>query len=131
MGMVLISHLIIVVYHFWIDEIQSLSHNAPMDSAQLEFNFDNMSPKDLLLAQMQKQLDEACTSMGKVRRKMFAELGEFRRQVDLLLQENAKLKHQMMKMAGQKTDWAYWKDECLFMVCEPSESPEESLQAMA
>ncbi len=88
---------------------------------QLEFNLDNLSPKDLHLAQMQKQLDEACQSMGKVRRKMFAELGTFKHELERLMQENSQLKHQMMLMAGQKVEWSYWKDECLFKICEPSE----------
>jgi len=88
-----------------------------MDCVQLEFNFDNVDPRDLHLAQMQRQLDAACESMGKVRRKMFSELGEFKHVVESLVRENAQLKHQIMKLSGQKTEWRYWTNEFLLEEC--------------
>ncbi|MFI5420119.1 MAG: hypothetical protein ACHQ1H_04050 [Nitrososphaerales archaeon] len=59
---------------------------------QLEFNFDNKTPDELRLSLMQAQIDQMGDSMGKVRRKMFAELGEMKKVCAVLQQENDELK---------------------------------------
>lgn len=101
-----------------------------MNLTQLEFNFENLHPKDLHLAQMQKQIDAACESMGKVRRKMFKELSVFKGQIDDLQQENARLKHQVLQLSGQKLEWKYWTNDQLFEVCE-SNRELSKIEAMA
>lgn len=59
---------------------------------QLYLNLDNVTEEEHHLAMMQRQIDELVESMGKVRRKMFAELGEVKRQVADLQEENANLR---------------------------------------
>lgn len=59
---------------------------------QLYLNLDNVPEEDHHLAMMQRQIDELVESMGKVRRKMFAELGEVKRICADLQAENANLK---------------------------------------
>lgn len=59
---------------------------------QLYLNLDNVSEQEHHLAMMQRQIDELVESMGKVRRKMFAELGEVKRICADLKEENAHLR---------------------------------------
>jgi hypothetical protein len=81
-----------------------------MNSIQLEFNLEDLSEKDLALLQMQKQIDAACESMNKVRKKMFSELGEMKRSIAILQQENIELRQKLK----ERTEWNYQKDDCLF-----------------
>lgn len=59
---------------------------------QLYLNLDNVTEEEHHLAMMQRQIDELVESMGKVRRKMFAELGEVKRICEDLKEENANLR---------------------------------------
>jgi len=84
-----------------------------MESLQLEFNFESLSPTDAHLSQMQKQIDLACESMGKVRRKMFAELGSVKSHLDKVIKKNAELEKELMRLRGDKIEWLYCHDEFL------------------
>jgi len=59
---------------------------------QLYLNLDNLTEEEHHLSMMQRQIDELVESMGKVRRKMFAELGQMKGQLEELQAENAHLK---------------------------------------
>ena len=81
---------------------------------QLELNIDNLSPNDFALQQMQRQIDDACESMAKVRRKMFAELGQLKKQMAILQKENAELSALIDSLGDKKIEWDYHRDDCLF-----------------
>ena len=63
-----------------------------MKNIQLEFNLDDKDPADLELYVIQKQIDNISESMGKMRRRLFAEMGELKKIVGLLQKENAFLR---------------------------------------
>ncbi len=83
-----------------------------MNAIQLEFNFDNES--DLRFSQMEKQISEMNESMGKVRRKIFSEVGELKKLCQTIQEENEALKNQLKKLLNEKTNWEYGKDNLLF-----------------
>jgi len=86
---------------------------------QLEFNLENKSEADVKLANMQKQIDEAIESMGKVRRKLFSEMGTLKKELAELKLENQTLKEKVRTLSDEKIDWEYKKADCLFDVREP------------
>lgn len=87
-----------------------------MNEIQLEFNLNDASETDVKLAYMQKQLNEIAESMGKVRRKMFAELSEMKKILTDIKNENEQLRNQIKDFKNEKTDWDYCKGEYLFQV---------------
>ena len=88
-----------------------------MNAIQLEFNLDDSDEYDIRLSCMQKQLDAMNESMGKVRRKIFAEVGELKKLIHCLQQENELLKNRL-NMASPRIDWDYsWNNE-LFRIKE-------------
>lgn len=87
---------------------------------QLEFNLENKSESDVKLDQMQKQIDTAVESMGKVRRKLFSEMGELKKIMAELKVENETLKTQVRELKNEKIEWQYQKTDCLFDVREPA-----------
>jgi predicted nucleic acid-binding Zn-ribbon protein len=98
-----------------------LTDFSPLDiSMQLELNFDNKSDSDVKLAAMQKQIDDAIESMGKVRRKLFSQMGDLKKDMELLKNENESLKEKIKSINEEKTEWEYKKTDCLFDVLEPA-----------
>ncbi len=87
-------------------------------SMQLEFNIENKSSEEMKLSLMQKQIDEICDSMGKVRRKLFSEMSEVKKLYTELQKENQELKSMLKEINGEKTIWTYEKKDCLFDVQE-------------
>lgn len=85
-----------------------------MNAIQLEFNLDDSDEYDIRLSCMQKQLDAMNESMGKVRRKIFAEIGELKKLIHCLQQENELLKNRLME--SPKIDWDYSKNHELFSI---------------
>lgn len=81
---------------------------------QLEFNFENRTPEEMTLYTMQKQVDKICLSMEKVRKKLFAEMGEVKKVCALMKQENDDLKSKLQEFTNVKTEWTYGQDGCLF-----------------
>ena len=63
-----------------------------MKNIQLEFNLDEKDPQNLELYVIQKQIDSMNESMGKMRRKLFAEMGELKKTIAILQKENAFLR---------------------------------------
>lgn len=88
-------------------------------SVQLEFNIEGKSSEEMQLSLMQKQIDEMSDSVGKVRRKLFAELGEMKKLYAELQKENQELKNMLKEIKNEKTEWTYEKEGCLFDVREP------------
>lgn len=93
-----------------------------MDPIQLELNFQEKSFEEMTLISMQKQLDAMSESMGKVRRKLFGEMGEMKKLYAVLFQENEQLKSQIRTLAPQKTEWIYGNGENLFDICDQKQS---------
>ncbi len=87
-----------------------------MNELQLEFNLTDASDSDVKLSYMQKQIDAMSESMGKVRRKMFADLGEMKKQLLEMKAENELLRTQLREYTSEKTEWQYGKDDYLFQV---------------
>lgn len=84
------------------------------DNIQLELNFQEKSFEEMTLISMQKQLDAMHESMGKVRRKLFGELGEVKKQFSALLSENEVLKYKLNSLCHEKTEWFYKTGDALF-----------------
>ena len=89
-----------------------------MRAIQLEFNLDNETDSEAKLSYMQKQIDDMHESMGKVRRKLFAQVGEIQKEHYALKQENVELKKTLKEMKGEKTEWIYAQGDSLFDVRE-------------
>ncbi len=87
-----------------------------MNATQLEFNMDNKTPAEMEMHYMKKQLLDMTESMGKVRRKLFAELTELRKLCDEIQKENLSLK--TILIGKHKIEWDYNKPEYLFDISE-------------
>lgn len=83
---------------------------------QLEFNIEDKTDDQVKFDLMQKQIDAMNDSMGKVRRKIFSEVGDLKKLVFGLQQENETLKNQLNMMQNIKTEWVYSQDNELFKV---------------
>jgi hypothetical protein len=86
------------------------------NTMQLEFNLENLSPEQLTLSVMQNQLHVMNESMGKVRRKLFAELGEVKKLYAEMKNENESLKSKINTLHHEKTEWLYQTNESLFEI---------------
>jgi hypothetical protein len=74
---------------------------------QLEFNIDDQSELEIKLGHMQKKLDEMVESMGKVRRKLFSEMTEIKKQ-------NLVLKLKLEEITHVNPTWIYGQSDSLF-----------------
>lgn len=88
-----------------------------MQEIQLEFNIDNVSREELKFREMQKQIDTMVDSMGKVRRKLFAEIGEMKKLYLSLEAENAELRNLV-----KKSKWNYAQGDNLFALEDGKEA---------
>ncbi len=87
---------------------------------QLELNLENKSDSDIQISNMQKQIDEAIESMGKVRRKLFSQISELKKEILEIKIENEHLKEKIRIIRDEKIEWEYKKTDCLFDVLEPN-----------
>ncbi len=85
-----------------------------MNAIQLEFNIDNRSPQEIELSIMQKQLNQMHESMGKVRRCLFAEVGQMKKLYIELQKENLELKGMLRELRNEREEWVYGQEGCLF-----------------
>ncbi len=83
-----------------------------MNAIQLEFNIDNKTPAEMEMHYMRQMLTEMNESMGKVRRKLFAEMTELKKVISEIQKENQVLK------SKQPIEWDYNKPEYLFDISE-------------
>jgi archaellum component FlaC len=86
---------------------------------QLEFNIDNKTPEEVRLSMMQKQIDESIETLGKVRRRLFAELGEMKKVCATLQKENQDLKEKLHNLTQDKIEWTYGQNHMLFDIKSP------------
>lgn len=87
-----------------------------MNAIQLEFNLINESESDIKLSCMQKQIDEMKESMGKVRRKLFSQMGEIQKLCLSLKTENEDLRSQLKELKNEKAQWIYNEKDSLFAI---------------
>jgi hypothetical protein len=92
-----------------------------MEANQLEFDLDNNPVTNLLPAPVQLQVDQACTTMGKVRRKVFAMVGVMVKDNSQLRLEFTALKEQVLLLTdkirvleNEKQKWKYGQGDSLF-----------------
>lgn len=83
-------------------------------SIQLELNIDDKTPEEIQLYMMQKQIEQMHESMGKVRRRLFAELGEMKKLYLKLQTENVELKTFIKELNNETPEWVYGQNNCLF-----------------
>jgi regulator of replication initiation timing len=93
-----------------------------MTNIQLEFNINNVSDNEMKLSIMQKQIDQMSESTGKVRRKLFSEIGEMKKLYNELKMENQELKMKLREINNEKTEWVYATGDYLFDVRERAEA---------
>lgn len=89
-----------------------------MNAIQLEFNVECKNPIDVRLAQMQQQLDLMNESLGKVRRSLFAKIGELNRVCQELDMQSHYMREDIKELKNEKTHWIYGQGDCLFDVRE-------------
>jgi len=85
---------------------------------QLELNLDDRNSEEMKIVVMQKQIDAMADSFGKVRRKLFGELGDMRKLCNQLIKENENLKAEMREIKNEKICWDYNTTEYLFEMQE-------------
>ena len=83
---------------------------------QLEFNLEDKTPEELKVYYLQKQIQEMNESLGKMRRRMFAEIGELKKVFANVLSENELLKSQMKELKNEREEWTYKENGSLFDV---------------
>jgi hypothetical protein len=69
-----------------------------MNAIQLELNLDCVSQEAMEMLYMQKQVNEVHLSVNKVRRKLFAEIGELKKSLAEIQLENLQLKEQVREL---------------------------------
>lgn len=89
-----------------------------MIETQLELNIEDKTSQEMQLWLMQRQLDEMADSMGKVRRRLFFELGSMKKDFADLALENNKLRLQLNQMRNSPDEWIYGQEEYLFKIKE-------------
>jgi len=87
-----------------------------MNPIQLEFDLNNDAGKDPELLSLRQEVEAMKESMGKVRRKMFSELGELKKGYLALYLEHEKAKEDLRKLKNEKIEWVYGEGEYLFQV---------------
>lgn len=89
-----------------------------MKELQLEFNLDNKTPYEVKISQLENQVYEISTSLGKVRRRLFSELGQMKKLYLELQKENQELKNILQDREHEPTQWRYAENDYLFDIQE-------------
>jgi hypothetical protein len=87
-----------------------------MNAIQLEFNIADESEADAKIKFLQMQIDKMNESMDKVRRKLFAQMGEIQKLCHSLKQENQELKLALLNKNSEQEVWEYGQGEHLFLL---------------
>ena len=85
-----------------------------MELIQLEFDLDDTENQEIFV--IQKQIDQLNLSLGKARRKLFAEMSELKKLYNCVLEENQILKKLVEDLKKHKTKWQYFENETLFKI---------------
>lgn len=93
-----------------------------MSAVQLEFNIENKTEIDMMAFLMQKQIDAMHESMGKVRKKLFSQMGELQKLCLSIQEENETIKKMLRELKNEKTHWIYAQENNLFDVREVKEA---------
>lgn len=90
-----------------------------MNSFQLEINFDNLNDEERRLLMMQDQIDNMSESMRKVRKKLFGDMSELKKDLSKLKIENEFLTDKLYEMdKKKKEEWVYNEGGYLFHLYE-------------
>lgn len=81
---------------------------------QVEFNFEGKTKSELDFDMMDKKIQDVKDSSDKVRRKLFAELGEIKKQNLELQKEISEMKMILRDMHYEKMEWEYLQNGKLF-----------------
>lgn len=84
--------------------------------AQLELNLENRTPHELQISIMQQQIDAMHESVGKVRRNLFAQMGEVKKLLHALQAQNQELQATVRLLKNEPTEWVYCQGDSLFDV---------------
>jgi hypothetical protein len=83
---------------------------------QLEFNIQDESEDAAKMRFLQKQIDTLNESMGNLRRKLFAQVGQLEKICQVLKLENQELKKTMQCKCNEQIEWEYGQGEHLFLM---------------
>ena len=89
-----------------------------MTAIQLELNMNDANQDEIKIDFMQKQITAMEESMGKVRRKLFSQMGEMQKLCLELKIENETLRNMMKEIKNEKIKWIYGERDYLFDVRE-------------
>lgn len=87
-----------------------------MVAVQLEFSIQDENEADAKIQFLQKQIDTMSESMDKVRRKLFAQMGEIQKLCQTLKQENQELRLALLNKNSEEEIWEYGQGEHLFLL---------------
>lgn len=87
-----------------------------MSDTQLDLNIDNLSQDQIAFNELKKKVEDLSESQGKVRKKLFAEVGELKKKNKLLEEEIERLK--LIIDPPKKSEFEYITDDSLFEVKE-------------
>ena len=93
-------------------------YEVTMNAIQLDFNLKDENDVDVKLDLMQKQISLMDESMGKVRRSLFAKMGDLQKLYVELKLENEHLKKELNGIKNEKTEWLYSQSDSLFKVLD-------------
>jgi hypothetical protein len=85
-----------------------------MNAQQLEFDLFTDQTIECRLDMVSRQVNELSDSCGKVRRKLFGEVGSLKKICKMLIQENMVMRKAIAEMGGAVGEWSYCSDEELF-----------------
>ena len=102
-------YLVFCLLVFFPKKTHTFRRGGKMNAIQLEFTIDEESETENKIKYMQKRIDVIEESFGKVRRKLFAEMMEIKK-------ENFNLKQKIEGLIYEKNKWVYGQEDCLFDV---------------
>ena len=98
-----------------------------MINLQLEMNLDNLNESDKKFVDIEKQISTMSESLHKVRKKLFAEIGELKKTLQSVQLSNVEILQQLQE-ANEKLavkneiKFSYEKKDCLFSIEEANEA---------
>ena len=84
------------------------------EGIQLDLNLEDKNSQEIKFELLQKQIDQMNESMGKVRRKLFANMTELRKENHELRQKLELMESIQRNLTNTKTEWVYHENGLLF-----------------